>query len=39
VAAAVQIQTLYDKIAQMQAEIDVLKQQASQILMFIQQNG
>jgi len=37
VAAAVQIQTLYDKIAQMQAELDALKQQASQILMFIQQ--
>jgi DNA-binding response OmpR family regulator len=39
VAEVVQIQTLHDKIAQMQGEIDVLKQQLSQILMFIQQNG
>lgn len=33
-----QIQVLNDKVNQMQAEIDQLKQQLSQILMFIQQN-
>ncbi|MBV8886605.1 MAG: response regulator [Chroococcidiopsidaceae cyanobacterium CP_BM_RX_35] len=33
-----ELQVLNDKIAQMQAEIDVLKQQLSQILMLIQHN-